>query len=213
MIDGLKSISPTMHAASSDAEALTPQDEARLIESAKARSSQAWTLIYDRHYDQIYRYIKARVFSEMIAEDLAADVFVGALKRIDSYRDRGRPLLAWLYRIARNVVVSHQRKMGVANEHGLGGRIATLFGANDDGRRGDAPGPAIASASEADDIVERLDMEEALAGLPDSQREVLILRQLVGLSAQEVGDLIGKKPAAVYSLQARAIVTLRERLA
>jgi RNA polymerase sigma-70 factor (ECF subfamily) len=61
-------------------------------------------------------------------------------------------------------------------------------------------------------MVDRLDLRDALAKLPANQREVVILRFLVGLSAQEVAEVVGKKPAAVYSLQARAILALRERI-
>src|SRR3989337_3270708 len=83
--------------------------EAELIGRAKARSPEAWTEIYTSHYAAIFRYAKARVFDETTAEDLTSSVFVGALKGIDSYQYRGRPLLAWLYRLARSVVASHQR--------------------------------------------------------------------------------------------------------
>ncbi len=70
------------------------------------------------------------------------------------------------------------------------------------------------TASEADPamMVDRLDLRDALAKLPASQREIVILRVLVGMSAQEVAAVTGKRPAAVYSLQARAILALREQL-
>jgi RNA polymerase sigma-70 factor (ECF subfamily) len=61
-------------------------------------------------------------------------------------------------------------------------------------------------------MVERIDLRTALAKLPGNQREVVILRFLVGLSAQEVAELMGRKPAAIYSLQARAILALREQI-
>ncbi len=196
--------------------------EAELVGRAKARSPEAWTEIYETHYRAIFRYVKARVFEEATAEDLASAVFVGALKGIDSYRHRGRPLLAWLYRIARNVVASHQRQM-------LGSRAERLKQGLDLPRRviwqlmrrsqpGEAQGGAhdltSVATSEGDPsmIVDRLDLRDALAKLPANQREVVILRFLVGLSAQEVAEIVGKGPASVYSLQARAILALREQL-
>ena len=96
--------------ASAEAESAEPY-EAELVGRAKARSPEAWTEIYNTHYRAIFRYVKARVFDETTAEDLTSAVFVGALKGIESFRYRGRPLLAWLYRIARNVVASHQRQL------------------------------------------------------------------------------------------------------
>ncbi len=196
--------------------------EAELIGRAKARSPEAWTEIYETHYRAIFRYVKARVFEEATSEDLTSAVFVGALKGIGSYRHRGRPLLAWLYRIARNVVASHQRQM-------LGPRGERLKQGLDLPRRvvrhlmrRSQPGEAQDEAydltsvptSEGDPsmMVDRLDLRDALAKLPANQREIVILRFLVGLSAQEVAEVIGKKPAAIYSLQARAMLTLREQL-
>ncbi len=195
--------------------------EAELVGRAKARSPSAWTEIYSAHYAAIYRYAKARVFDEATAEDLSSAVFLAALKGIDSYRYNGRPLLAWLYRIARNVVASHQRKV-------LGGRADRLRQGLDlprrviwhlmraqrhEARPGDQDLTRSASG-EGDPamMVDRLDLRDALAKLPASHREIVILRFLVGLSAQEVAAVTGKRPAAVYSLQARAILVLREQL-
>jgi RNA polymerase sigma-70 factor (ECF subfamily) len=197
--------------------ALEP-DEATLVDRAKARSPQAWTEIYSTHYPAIFRYAKARVFNDATAEDLASAVFVAALKGIDSYKYRGRPLLAWLYRIARNVVASHQREILQQRSEGLDlqrrmiWHIMRLSGRGT--QRADAG--TVSVASDEDDpgmMVERLDLREALTKLPEKQREVVILRFLVGLSAQEVADVVGKNPAAIYSLQARAILALREELA
>ena len=93
--------------------------EAALVELAKAGSAEAWTEIYNAHYPTLFRYIKARTFNDRTAEDLTSAVFLGALKGIGSYRYQGRPLLAWLYRIARNVVASHQRELFASRRLGL----------------------------------------------------------------------------------------------
>ncbi len=196
--------------------------EAELIGRAKARSQEAWTKIYETHYRAIFRYVKARVYEEATAEDLTSAVFVGALKGIGSYNHRGRPLLAWLYRIARNVVASHQRQL-------LGSRAGRLNQGLDLPRRvirrlmrrsqrgeaqeGDYDLTSVPT-SEGDPamVLDRLVLRDALAKLPAIQREVVILRFLVGLSAQEVAEVTGKGPAAIYSLQARAILALREQL-
>lgn len=209
---------PDREASHPEAAASTP-DEAELVAQAKAHSAEAWTRIYVTYYRPMYRYVKARVFDEAAAEDLTSAVFEGALKGIGTYQYRGRPLLAWLYRIARNTVASYQR-------HLLGGGAKAESGAVprwNPGRllpwsRGQAASagdlPSVAD-SEADPaaMLDRLDLRDAMRKLPDSQREVLILRFFVGLSAQEVGEALGKKPAAVYSLQARAILALRGQLA
>jgi len=196
--------------------------EAELIRRAKARSPEAWTEIYTSHYAAIFRYAKARVFDETTAEDIASAVFLGALKGIDSYHYRGRPLLAWLYRIARNVVASYQRELlvprGEGQKRSLDLAQRVIWHLMRRPRRDDVQAAGqdlIETVSDEGDpamMVDRLDLRDALANLPAMQREVVILRFLVGLSAQEVAEVIGKKPAAVYSLQARAILALREQL-
>jgi RNA polymerase sigma factor (sigma-70 family) len=61
--------------------------------------------------------------------------------------------------------------------------------------------------------LEDLDLHEAIARLTRDQRETITLRFLVGLSTAEVALLLGKKPATVYSLQARAVAALKRQLA
>ena len=61
-------------------------------------------------------------------------------------------------------------------------------------------------------MIEDLDLRTALQALPDSQRDVLILRFFVGLSTPEIAQVMGKQPTAVYSLQARAVASLRSVL-
>ena len=191
-------------------------EEAGLVERAKAGSPDAWTEIYEAHYHAIYRYIKARVFDETTAEDLASSVFVAALKSIRSYRYRGRPLLAWLYRIARNVVADYQRETLARQEgQGLAGRLIGRFRGERRAEEPPLPETNVAAPEAESDpaaMIEGLDVRDAIVRLPANQREVVILRFFVGLSAQEVATMTGSSPAAVYSLQARAIVSLRERL-
>lgn len=196
-------------AVASGSVALTDPYEAELVARAKDRSADAWDEIYTRHYPQIYRYIQARVF-DGAAEDLASTVFLGAVKGIGSYKYQGQPLLAWLYRIARNVVSSHQRSMFRQRNLNLNAVLhlpGRVFGA------GDGAVEAVAAAT-ADPVagVEGMDLREALAKLPQTQREVLVFKFFVGMDAKEIASVLGKEPAAVYSLQARALDTLRRRL-
>ena len=208
--------------ASADAATQVEPYDAELVGRAKARSPEAWTEIYNTHYDAIFRYARARVFDETTAEDLTSSVFVGALKGIDSYKYRGRPLLAWLYRIARNVVASHQREVLPPRDEdmkeGLDLPRRVLWHLMRRPRRDDVRGTGqylietVGGGGDPAMMVDRFDLRDALAKLPAGQREVVILRFLVGLSAQEVAAVTGKGTAAVYSLQARAILALRERL-
>ena len=205
-------------------EAIADEDqligEARLVQELKARSTDAWGKVYDEFYNKLYRYAFARVRDGDVAEDLAATVFLRALTSIDSYSYKGRPLLAWLYRIARNVVSDHQRSLFRGR---TGGQLKEVpfralrrfFGS----RRPEATSidemrfqSNTASDSDPASMVERLDLRNALDRLTGDQREVIVLRYFVGLSASEVAAALGKHERAVYSLQTRAIGALRRHL-
>ena len=63
---------------------------------------EALTEIYQRYHPVIYRYIYQRVRDIELAEDIASEVFVRMLEGINRFEDRGWPISAWLYRIARD---------------------------------------------------------------------------------------------------------------
>jgi len=189
-----------------------PEEE--LVSRAQRLDAAAWAEIYSAHQPRIYRYVRARVYDEPTAEDLTANVFLEALEGIGRYRQRGRPLLAWLFRIARHVVADHQRKLFMRNrlfrpllqERSLRGRlVGRRAGAGPDG---DAASHNHDPASE----VQHLDLEKAISGLSRAQREVIILRHFAGLSTTELSAVMGRRPAALYSLEARALLSLRKTL-
>ena len=145
--------------------------------------------------------MRARVFDEPAASDIASSVFVAAISGIHSYSYRGRPFLAWLYRIAHNLVGDFRRKRVRAKQQTDERAVEEHYSDNGAHSNGDPAG-----------MIDDLDLREAMQKLPDSQRDVLILRFFVGLSTQEIARVMDKQPTAVYSLQARAVASLRNAL-
>src|SRR5437588_893577 len=78
------------------------------VERAKSDPA-AFGELYDRYAGQMFRFIRARIHDDGLAEDITADVFLSALRHIKTYEDQGRPFSCWLYRIAANAVASHYR--------------------------------------------------------------------------------------------------------
>src|SRR5260370_14463262 len=78
-------------------------EEKRLIELAKGDPRQFGAL-YDRHFQQIYRFVYSRAREQTAAEDVTSEVFMKALKAMPRYQDTGRPFAAWLYHIAVNAI-------------------------------------------------------------------------------------------------------------
>lgn len=175
-------------------------DEAQLIRRAKAGDCDAFTEIYDRCYEPIYRHIRYRVPSEPTAEDLAGEVFVRMVESIDGFTYRGRPLLAWLYTIAGNLISSYYRRAERAStvslEDGLDAHVA------------DVPDPEAAASLAIDQ--ERL--VAAMQELTDDQRQVIDLKFLQGLDNLTVAQVLGKSYGAVKSLQHRGLEALRRVL-
>src|SRR3989304_8582699 len=77
---------------------------------ARARYEIELASLYEEYYDRIARYACVHIGDRCDAEDLAGDVFLKALKSLDSYEERGVPMQAWLFRIAHNLVVDYLRK-------------------------------------------------------------------------------------------------------
>jgi len=174
----------------------TADEEAQLVQRAKERSPAAWAQIYDAHERRLYRYCYARTSDEAAAAELASQVFLEALQGIDRYVYRGRPLLAWLYRIARNVVSDHLKRR--AREARALQQAGTLLDPHD-------PGPAA-------QVGDREDVSAALRRLTDDQQQVIALRYYAGLSTAEIAQAMGRSERAIYSLEVRALAALRRLL-
>lgn len=171
-------------------------DEALLVERAKERSPSAWAQIYGSHYARLHRYCYARTGDRGVAEDLASQVFLEALKGINRYVYRGQPLLAWLYRIARNLVSDHlrtTRRESVALQH-----AASTLEPHD-------PSPASA-------VGDRQDLQAVLAHLTDDQRQLIALRYYADFSTADIAAAMERSERAIYSLEVRALAALRRIL-
>lgn len=172
-------------------------DEARLVERAKERLPSAWAEIYDACYRKLYLYCYARTGDQGTAAELASAVYLQALEGIDRYEYRGRPLLAWLYRIARNLVSDHlsaRKREAAAFE-----RAAATLEHHD-------PGPASA-------VADRQDLLSVLHQLTDDQQHLVAMRYYAGCTTAEIAQALERTEQAVYSLEVRALASLRRLLA
>jgi RNA polymerase sigma-70 factor (ECF subfamily) len=172
-------------------------DETRLIQQAKKGNPAAFAQLYDQYQPAIYRYILYRVDDADTAEDLTAEVFVRLVERIDRFTYQGRPLLAWLYTIARNMVTDHHRHAGRSLPLFLDGQWA-----------GDVADPEEA----AEDRLAQRRLVTALACLTEDQRHVILLKFVEGMDNDTVAQTLGKSVGAIKALQHRALDALRRIL-
>jgi RNA polymerase sigma-70 factor, ECF subfamily len=171
--------------------------EAELVERLKACDEGAVRQVYRLHADAIYRYALYQSGNSSLAEDVAGEVFVRMMESIGSYKYRGSPISAWLYRIARNLIIDHQRR---------GGRFQPLEEGYDLTLISDNP------IELAERQLSWAELREALAELTDDQRQVIILKFIENLENREVAEVIGKSEGSVKSLQHRALRRLRRVL-
>lgn len=164
--------------------------ERALAERLRALDDGAWSQLFDDHRAKIWRYSLARTGSRDDADDVTSQVFLEALNSIHRYRYSGKPIIAWLYRIARNhaskLVRQRKRQDALPNADEL-------------------PGAADAG-------LDALALSEALRCLTSIQGEVIALRFFAGYSTREIAKALHKSESAVYSLEVRAIGALRRQL-
>jgi RNA polymerase sigma-70 factor (ECF subfamily) len=131
------------------------------------------------------------------ADDVSQEVCIAILRALPRFRDEGRPFSAFVYGIAAHKIADAQR---AAMHHSAVTPTDTLLDRPDT-----TPGPE--QQALATDLARRL--SHLLRNLSDVQREIVVLRVAVGLSAEEVGGALGMSAGAVRVAQSRALAHLR----
>jgi RNA polymerase sigma-70 factor (ECF subfamily) len=163
----------------------------RAVAHAKAGDSEGIHFLYVRYSPDVLRYVDSVLHDRHEAEDITQNVFAKLITTIGKYEQRDVPFTAWILRVARNAALDHMRaKRAIPTEDV---RVA------DNGR-----------AQVGFDRSQAL--REALAGLPDDQREVLVLRHIIGLSPVEIATALDKTESSVHGLHHRGRRTLRANL-
>jgi RNA polymerase sigma-70 factor (ECF subfamily) len=160
------------------------------VARAKEGDQDALRFLYVSYSHNIYGYVRSIVRDDHEAEDVTQHVFAKLMTTIGKYNDRGVPFFAWLLRLARNVAVDHLR----------GNRMTPTETVLD------------ADLSSAGDIDEGAAVWEALASLPEEQREVVVLRHVVGLTPGEIAERLGRSEGSIHGLHHRGRRALQKEL-
>jgi RNA polymerase sigma-70 factor (ECF subfamily) len=155
----------------------------RAVARAQAGDREAVRFLYVRYKDNVYGYVLSIVRDQHEAEDVTQHVFLKLMSVIHKYQPRQVPFTSWILRVARNVAVDHLRQ------------------------RRPIPCEEVYEPSHSTDDSgrERLwGLEHALGTLPEDQRDVVVLRHLVGLSPGEIADQLGRSEASIHGLHHRA---------
>jgi len=166
---------------------------------AAQRDRAAFGALYRRYVDRVYGYCFYLLGDHHDAEDATERTFTAALAAIDAFRDEGATFRAWLFRIAHNQLANALR-----SRHRQ--RAASLEVVAEPRASAD-PAGLLSLAEEARGL------RRALDKLPVDRRQVVVLRFVDGLSAREIGAVLGRSEGAVRVLQHRALRQLAEMLA
>ncbi|HYI66733.1 MAG TPA: sigma-70 family RNA polymerase sigma factor [Candidatus Limnocylindrales bacterium] len=174
-------------------------DDATVDELAVAATTgdiEAVGRLYDALVGPIYRYVAVRVRRREDAEDLTHLVFERIFGALPRYKHNGRPFAAWAFRIARNAVIDHQRRLRPTEQLGSIAEPADGIGLE-------------ALSLHGEEIRE---LQAAIRQLTPDQQEAIALRYAVGLSAEEAARVMGRRAGTIRGLTFRAIEALRRRL-
>jgi RNA polymerase sigma-70 factor (ECF subfamily) len=161
------------------------------ISRAKSGDGEAMRFLYLRYADNVYGYVCSIVRDEHEAEDVTQQIFAKLMTALQRYEPRSVPFSAWILRIAHNAAIDHMRA------------------------RRAVPCEEVRSPELEDGDISReraQDLQVALAKLPPEQRDVIVMRFVLGLSPKEIADRIGRSEDAVHGLQHRGRTTLRREL-
>jgi len=173
--------------------ALRPVDRetTNAVLRAQAGDRDAIRFLYLRYKDNVYGYVLSFVRDQHEAEDITQQVFLKLISVIPKYRAREVPFTSWLLRVARNVALDHiRRRRSLLCEEVYDATHETGH-LGDDCRRG---------------------LEHALGSLSDEQRNVIVLRHLVGLTPGEIANRMGRTESSIHGLHHRARQALKREL-
>ena len=171
-------------------------NDAALLDRIRQYDQAALAQVYDAYYERIYRYVYRFVGQVDASEDVTANVF---LRLLDSLRGGNCPrtnLLAWLYRVAHNLVVDTFRR-GASQEVELADWLEGYE-------------PDLAHMAEQSIRLERV--RRAILELTPAQQQVIMLKFVEGMDSSEVAVILEKTEGAIDALQHRALTALRDAL-
>ncbi|MBC8128678.1 MAG: sigma-70 family RNA polymerase sigma factor [Gloeobacteraceae cyanobacterium ES-bin-144] len=173
-----------------------PDDDIRLVALAQQGDLRSYDVLVTRHRGRIYAMIRNMIHQEADAWDLSQEVFIKAWNALPRFEAKAR-FSTWLYRIAHNVVYDWSRKRKLISAGELNDEIFER-------ERIDSASMTTPSGGESpDDTMVQSELcekiEKALAKLSSEHREVVVLKDVQGLSYKEIAEVMACSIGTVMS--------------
>ena len=172
------------------------QGDAALVERCRQGDLGAFEEIYAAHAGRLYSLVCRMLGNPADAEDLLQDIFLSAHRKLDSFRGDAA-LGTWLYRLAVNQCLDYLRSRA-ARTNQLTSGLDEEFGLDDAGSR-----------RLAEQTLTKMDLERALARLPEGCRAAFVLHDVQGLEHREVAEVLGIAEGTSKSQVHKARLRLR----
>jgi RNA polymerase sigma-70 factor (ECF subfamily) len=167
---------------------------------AQKGDHDAFAKVYDLFVDPLYRYIFYRVSGKADAEDILENVFLKVWENLSKYsKQKSSSFSAWIFRIAHNLVVDFYRFNKDKETVSLEDYVA-------DEREG------ADTTKKAKRSLNKEILNQALAHVSESHKQILILKFINQLSNKEISEILNKNEGAIRILQYRALKDLKKRL-
>jgi len=167
-----------------------------LVEKVQKGDKNAFGEIYELLLDRVYRFIYFRTGNKEDAEDLTETVFIKIWKSIPSYKNKGLPFEAWVFRIARNIVIDHYRtkKPKITLDENLKDSLPD---------NKETPEDLLHNEMLKKIILNKMRL------LPEAYKEIIILKFIEDKENSEISDILEKPIDQVRVLQSRALKALK----
>jgi RNA polymerase sigma-70 factor (ECF subfamily) len=175
--------------------------DAVLVDAARRGDMRAFERLYRLHSGRVLGLCLRMTRQREIAEDCVQQTFIRAWRSLAAFEGRSA-FATWLHRIAVNEVLTNRRNRGTRSE---GSSLPSL---EDDEDAFDN----VADTTVAADSSDVMDMEKALASLPEGSRHVVVLQAVYGYSHEEVADMLGIAVGTCKAQLHRGRKLLRERM-
>ena len=171
-------------------------NEQKAIQECHKGHFESFAVVYDLYVKKIYNFVYFRTHHKETAEDVTSQIFIKALKNVQSYSEAQGSFSSWLYAIARNTLIDHYRTQRNSVD------VDDIWDLKDSTN--------IEKDTDTKFALEKI--QKYLLLLPHSQREIIIMRLWDQLSYKEIADITKKSEASLKMNFSRSVAKLRDEI-